>query len=261
MDIYKYYETLCISKNSTIDEVKYAYKKMCLKYHPDKCVSGNEEFHKDKFIEITNAYKKILEYNTTYESINFYICLMIHIINSLKNTSDVIINLTIDICDIHISKIKKINYNRYSKKGFKEEKVLFLDLYGIQEQYILEKEGDFNIMTGEYSNLVINIQIFIENQDIHINTIINPYEIYLRKSICIYEFYYGIIDNIPFLNDIELKTKGYIPYKSGMTQIIDNMGLPDENNNGANLYIIYEINTNICKINEDTRMVIKEIFS
>ena len=47
-----YYEVLGISKNASEDEVKKAFRKLAVKYHPDK-EGGSEE----KFKEINEAYE------------------------------------------------------------------------------------------------------------------------------------------------------------------------------------------------------------
>lgn len=258
MDILKYYEILCINKRATIDEIKYAYKQLCLKYHPDKCKS---EEAKDEFIKITEAYNKIIEYKSKYESINFYICMLVHIYTLLKQPQDIILNLSVDISDIYLSKVKKICYTRYDSKGNREPKNFYLELIGIKKQYVIEKEGDYNIMLSDFSNLIININIVIENSNMHINDCINPYEIYIKKSICIYEYYYGIEEDLSYINDEYLHIKNYIPHTMGTTQIITNKGLPDENDEKSNVYIIYEIDTKRCNINERHKDIVKEMFS
>jgi len=53
MDYKDYYKTLGVSKTTTQDEIKKAYRKLAVKYHPDKN-KGNKEAE-DKFKEINEA--------------------------------------------------------------------------------------------------------------------------------------------------------------------------------------------------------------
>lgn len=56
-----YYSILGISKNATEDEIKKAYRKLAVKYHPDKN-PGNKEAE-EKFREATSAYEVLKDQN------------------------------------------------------------------------------------------------------------------------------------------------------------------------------------------------------
>lgn len=49
-----FYETLGVSKNATADEIKRAYRRLALQYHPDRNKSKEAE---EKFKEVTRAYE------------------------------------------------------------------------------------------------------------------------------------------------------------------------------------------------------------
>ena len=50
-----YYEVLGVSENATSDEIRKAYKKLAIKWHPDKN-PDNKEFAEEKFKSISEAY-------------------------------------------------------------------------------------------------------------------------------------------------------------------------------------------------------------
>ena len=50
-----YYEILEVQKNASADEIKKAYRKMAIKYHPDK--NPGDKVSEEKFKEAAEAYE------------------------------------------------------------------------------------------------------------------------------------------------------------------------------------------------------------
>jgi molecular chaperone DnaJ len=55
MTINQSYEILGVDSSNTLEQIKSAYRKLAIKYHPDKNLDGNQEFT-NKFKEISAAY-------------------------------------------------------------------------------------------------------------------------------------------------------------------------------------------------------------
>tara|TARA_Y100000768_G_C23963949_1_gene676873 strand:- start:1532 stop:1981 length:450 start_codon:yes stop_codon:yes gene_type:complete len=61
-----YYDVLKVNKNSTKEEIKNSYKKLAMKYHPDKNMNNKEEAEK-KFKEVAEAYEVLSDDKKKYE--------------------------------------------------------------------------------------------------------------------------------------------------------------------------------------------------
>ena len=63
----KWYKILGLTKNATDSEVKKAYRKMAVKYHPDKLIGVSEDIKKlaeKKFLAVKEAYEQIKRKNS-----------------------------------------------------------------------------------------------------------------------------------------------------------------------------------------------------
>lgn len=61
------YEVLGVSRGASSDEIKKAYRTLCKKYHPDNNIDNpNKEQAEEKFKEVQNAYKAIVNGTSDY---------------------------------------------------------------------------------------------------------------------------------------------------------------------------------------------------
>ena len=54
-----FYDVLWVSKSSTKDEIKKAYRKLAMKYHPDRAPENKKKEYEEKFKEIGEAYNTL----------------------------------------------------------------------------------------------------------------------------------------------------------------------------------------------------------
>ena len=57
------YKVLGLKSSASEKEIKEAYRKLCLKYHPDRNPSGNKDEAEKKFKEISEAYRMLSDPN------------------------------------------------------------------------------------------------------------------------------------------------------------------------------------------------------
>jgi DnaJ-class molecular chaperone len=253
-------EILNLNSNSTLKDARRNYLRLCLKFHPDKN-SGNSE----KFVQINNAYEYFKKNNKTYviEECNSNFQWYLIFLGCFIKTADIILSLKIDLEDIYNLKTKKLVYSRLKSDFQFVKEVLYLELSSFQYNYVIDDYGDFNMSTGHYNNLNIKVDvIYPKHMDIHINDTISMCDLYYNRNISIYEYYYGLNDDLPYLNDESINTKGYVPNMDGDILVVDNKGLMnDDNEQRDKLYVFFKVDMKIHNLRAKNKDTVKELFN
>lgn len=248
------YKLLEVSESSSLEDIKRSYRRLCLKYHPDKCNGCSE-----KFIQIKNAYDEIIQRKE--RNINFFI-MMYYFILRFNKSNNITITLEISMEEIYNSSIKKLTYYRINEQFQKEKCVFYLELFGYQDTYEIKGKGDYSILTQQYGDLILNLTINNHGFEHYVlNKIVNLYDVYTTVDINLYEYYYGVKKTIKHFNNEQIYIDNYVPHLEGDTQVLYGKGLPDEKKDRTNLYIFYKVDLNRIdkyEINED---IIKNIFN
>lgn len=147
------YKILELDKNCTKNDIKKAYKKLILKYHPDKNITDKNSTH--KFLKIKNAFDILHddEKRRTYDNIIFF-----------DNTNDFKENITIDL--ITIQKIKILLKNFVNSTEI--DKILIIMI----KKKIFSSINYFNFFYQNKITVENKVNNFIEeiiNIDIKIN--------------------------------------------------------------------------------------------
>ncbi|MBI3894151.1 MAG: DnaJ domain-containing protein, partial [Candidatus Wallbacteria bacterium] len=52
-----YYEVLGVARNAGDDDIKKAFRKLAMKYHPDRAAAGDHKHSEEMFKELNEAYE------------------------------------------------------------------------------------------------------------------------------------------------------------------------------------------------------------
>lgn len=248
-----YYKILEINKYASDEEIKKAYKKLALKYHPDKN-SGSTE----KFQEISKAYetlsdkekRKIYDFSGTDTFINsndiFFTASYIfeefdEIINLSKNLKgeDETYNLHVNLEDIYLMNNKSLKLNKIRKIGsIYQEKEIEFQIATYLKQIIIKEQG--NDIKGylKRGDLVFNI-IPKPHKKFRI---INDYDLLMEYEVGYRDLIYDFIIKIEHIDHeiLYIKCLSFIDKKYFYCKIKEK-GLYNGEKR-ADLYIYFTIN-------------------
>lgn len=220
------YQKLGLNKGASIDDIKKAYKKLALRFHPDK----NPDLDSCKeFISITESYKRLLNDDEINEDIDitFYLNMYIDMIKNLytyitdennifnkkffnkkqktkiqktkiqKTVKEVVINFNVSVKDIYTNALKKLTIKLLRKdndKLIKKKEDFYISLLNYKNEYRFVEKGDEDL-SGNKGDIRILVNIVKDEYSIDGCDIIHT------LNISYYEYLYGIKKEIYYLND------------------------------------------------------------
>lgn len=264
MDSIDYYEVLGVNPKSTEAEIRKAYKKLALKYHPDKFIGNenlfkniNEAYHVLNDPEKRRIYDGIRECNfneylgsngtfNIKDILNILIILLTKITQNTHKKIDKHITICIDVNleDIYKAETKKIVITTKKINGQTITKNIYIPLANLQDKYIFENQGD-EISECTLNNIIVKLNVKPHDY-VKRDTILYEYDLFIEESMNLYEYYSGIDRYVDFFDEkLHIQKKRDISSSEfSIVYRIDNKGLPyidnDEEKRG-NLYIYFRL--------------------
>ena len=284
MNYDNYYNTLHLSKNATLNDIKKAYRQLSIKFHPDKNLNSDSE----QFNKINEAYVKLLDkYNSNSITNEFEKYNTNELINTNTNTNtnanananananndilkysyfssnsseDIIIDLNVTFNEAYNGCTKPIVVNRkiiVNNVIGHEKETLYIPIpKGIDANEIiaLPNKGNVYISNGisSYSNIKILICL-IKNELFERNGL----DIIFIKTITLKEALLGFSFNLTHINNKNFKITCSEIINFNYEKLIPNMGFIRDTFVG-NLIIKFNI-TFPLTISQESKKLLEKI--
>lgn len=258
------YKILGVARDASQDDIRKAYRKLALQYHPDKCNSDTE------FKKINNAYQILndpdkrrlydlcsgvpfdsstsgVDLNALFSKL-LYMVFQILINTKFRKEEDqkkertiksknLHIEIDVNLADIYMRQVKKISVkvNRYDEetKSFKITTVpLYLSLLNFQDEYVYKGMGDESVVGGDVvkSDVILHVNV-IEDAGIRMDKLLFKYDLYIERDISLYQYYYGYREEIDFFGNLYVieysyDANRYVSNSSSVVIVDKGKGLP-----------------------------------
>lgn len=277
------YRILGVKKGSTKEEVRSAYKRLCLLYHPDKSKESSE-----RFIQISDAYQTILsfsegrrgsglgsdpndessaEYGFLYQKLSE---LLQRLRKSYFTPPKIQIEIECELDDIAKKNYKKVTWRWKDKHGVLQTDTAYIPLFSLETSFTLSECGDFSILKQTRGDVVIQLNR-VDHPHYVLSTILQKHDLIHTVRVNLYEFYYGIHVSTPSMGH-QSGTDSYVglemfvcPHRDGTEIMVPNKGLPCKNGSIGDLYIVIEVKFSIAKTvdlqHEDVKSTLHQLFA
>jgi DnaJ-class molecular chaperone len=233
-----YYTTLGITPSASQEEIKKAYRKCAIEYHPDKCFNNPGSNDKMKDINIAFATLNDPQKRLVYDmglgndsgaqfDWSVFTTLFEKLVTTMgqqkasktenKMKKNIHIDLVVDmaeVCSVN-PPIKKISVKVLRQENGKKKirlKKIYVHLMNYEDTYVFTGEGDES-SPGVYGE--IHVKLVIKPCDnYHIDDIFNKYDLYYDHTVTLSDYFYGSNSKI---QHIDGESRIDIQYTGGMT--------------------------------------------
>ena len=254
-----YYEVLGVSKDASQEDVRRAYKRCALRYHPDKMQDSDAAMFK----KVNEAYQILgdPERRSTYDELMkepspefWYIMNML--LNMMKQyiktqKKQLVFDINVHLSEVYRGEIKKLVITTKKLDGTEVTKNIYISLKSIKSQHVFEGAGDETI-DGTYQDIIVNL-IVIADENIKRDTVLDTLDLNIELPMTLYEYYEGFEKEITHLDGEVLHVT--VPPKSVrsnsfsscfsdyvLIHVMENKGLPDDDDGKrGKLYVYFRL--------------------